>query len=1013
MKSPDPELLLEAPPLPPVTMSAPAMWIVAPPLVLIGLTLLAGSGHFALFHTLAELLSTALAMTAFLIAATTRLLTRSQFVVWIVVGLGWSSLLDFGHFLMLQEIVLTPAESANLAAQLWLVARFMQAMAFLSAPLLLRYRVHISLMHLCFGLTAATGAGLVATGYFPQGYIEGQGLTTFNIRSGYLLILILGSALAFFWRDRRMLASSLYWSLGASLLSMILAEWALIYINVHESANLIAHVLKIISIWFIYIALIQNTLRDPFVTISRAANSYDAVPFPTIITQADGVICQANLAAAHFAGIPAANLVGRLNHDVFHNAATPREDCAVCAITRDEMRQAKGIEIRRGRATYEHSVAPVTGTPADALFVEVIRDVTEQRRLGYLYEMLSAVNRAIFNCHSTDDLVSALYDILVGRSAFSMLVIAKTGTGAMPLHMVRSYGISAVGLRKLERGLADSRSGFAKVLPELRKGELVYGVLSADNIEDEWQAFQYAEGIRARAIMPLLCDGELCGVVGLYADSPNAFDASELRLLNEMTADMTLALNALTAEENRQDAEKRAGLSEARFSEVFEAAPIPMQIVSLATGENRTINAAHQQWLGYAPAEIRTQEDWLERVFEDPELRHRAKESWWQACEDAKASPSSVGNTSPELTLRCKDGSHRIGRGTMMRMGDEAIIAWDDLTETHNNEVALRESEQRFRGMIEQSVSGIYVHHDRKFQYVNPRFCEIMGRSSAELINHDLMDFALPTPENIKSIKNSWEKLKTGAHNVAYSIQVCRKDGAVIELGINAAQIIWNELPSTISMAADITERKRAEAQIASYVLQLEASMKGTLQAVSNMVELRDPYTAGHERRVGLIAAAIGHKLGWNTERCAAIEIIGLVHDIGKIAIPAEILSKPSRLSEMEMALVRGHVQAGYDILREVPFPTPVAEIIYQHHERMDGSGYPRGLKGEEILIEARVLAIADVLESMSSHRPYRAALGINAAIAELERGRGTQYDSPVVDAALDLLHNDNYKLPP
>ncbi|MDI1302318.1 MAG: MASE3 domain-containing protein [bacterium] len=1012
MKSPDTGSSLEAPPLPPVAMSAPAMWTLAPPLALIGLTLLAGAGHFPLFHTLAELLSTSIAMTAFLIAATTRLLTRSQFVVWIVIGLGWSSLLDFGHFLILQEMTLTPAESTNLAAQLWLVARFMQAMAFISAPLLLRYRVHISFMHLCFGLAAAAGAGLIATGHFPQGYAEGQGPTTFNTRSGYLLILILVSTLVLFWRDRRMLAPSLYWSLGTTLLSMILAECALIYVNVYESANLVAHVLKIVSAWFIYIALIQNTLRDPFVTISRAANSYDAVPFPTIITQADGLICQVNLAAAHFAGIPATHLIGRRNHDVFHNAATPREDCPVCAIAQHETRSVEGIEIRKGQATYEHSVAPVAGAPADALLVEVIRDVTEQRRLGYLYEMLSAVNRAIFNCRSTDGLVSSLYDILVGRSAFSMLVIAKTATGTMPLHVVRSYGISAVGLSKLERSLADSRSGFAKVFPELRKGELVYGVLSTDSIEDEWQAFQYAEGIRARAIMPLLCDGELCGVVGLYADSPNAFDAAELRLLNEMAADMTLALNALTAEENRQAAEKRAGLSEARFSEVFEAAPIPMQIVSLATGENRTINAAHQQWLGYAPEEIRREEDWLERVFEDPKLRHMAQESWWQDCAEAKTIPASQGKTSPELTLRCKDGSHRIGRGTMMLMGDEAIIAWIDLTDMHNNEVALRESEQRFRSMIEQSVSGIYVHHNAKFQYVNPRFCEIMGRSKAELINHDLMDFALPTPENLKSINDGWEQLKAGAHNTAYSIQVCRKDGTVIELGINAAPIVWSDLPSTISMAADITERKRAEAQIASYVLQLEASMKGTLQAVSNMVELRDPYTAGHERRVGLIASAIGCKLGWNTERCAAIEMIGLVHDIGKIAIPAEILSKPSRLSEMEMALVRGHVQAGYDILREVPFPTPVAEIIYQHHERMDGSGYPRGLKGEEILIEARVLAIADVLESMSSHRPYRAALGIHAAIAELERGRGTQYDSLVVDAAMDLLRNDNYELP-
>lgn len=140
--------------------------------------------------------------------------------------------------------------------------------------------------------------------------------------------------------------------------------------------------------------------------------------------------------------------------------------------------------------------------------------------------------------------------------------------------------------------------------------------------------------------------------------------------------------------------------------------------------------------------------------------------------------------------------------------------------------------------------------------------------------------------------------------------------------------------------------------------------------------------------------------------------MIGLVHDIGKIAVPAEILTKPGRLTSMEMQLVQVHAQAGYDILKDVPFSFPVAEVIRQHHERLDGSGYPRGLKGEEILPEARVLAVADVLESISAHRPYRPALGLDAALAELERGRSTQYDSDVIDAARRLLLDKGYSLP-
>lgn len=178
------------------------------------------------------------------------------------------------------------------------------------------------------------------------------------------------------------------------------------------------------------------------------------------------------------------------------------------------------------------------------------------------------------------------------------------------------------------------------------------------------------------------------------------------------------------------------------------------------------------------------------------------------------------------------------------------------------------------------------------------------------------------------------------------------------------------------------------------------------------MVELRDPYTAGHERRVGLIASAIAKEMGWDASRCETLEMAGLVHDIGKIAVPLELLTKPTQLHPLEMALIQRHAQAGYDILKDVPFPIPLADIAHQHHERMDGSGYPQGLRGEAILPEARVLAVADVIESMAAHRPYRPALGLAPALAEVEAGRGRLYDAAVVDAALRLFREQGWPLP-
>jgi len=166
---------------------------------------------------------------------------------------------------------------------------------------------------------------------------------------------------------------------------------------------------------------------------------------------------------------------------------------------------------------------------------------------------------------------------------------------------------------------------------------------------------------------------------------------------------------------------------------------------------------------------------------------------------------------------------------------------------------------------------------------------------------------------------------------------------------------------------------------------------------------MRDPYTAGHQRRVAELASAIAKEMRLPKEKIEGIHMAGLIHDIGKIAVPAEILSKPSKLSKMEMDLIKAHSQVGYELLKEIDFPWPVANIVLQHHERLDGVGYPQGLKGDEILLEARILAVADVVEAMASHRPYRPALGLDAALDEIKQGKGKLYEPAAVDACLVL----------
>jgi putative nucleotidyltransferase with HDIG domain len=176
-------------------------------------------------------------------------------------------------------------------------------------------------------------------------------------------------------------------------------------------------------------------------------------------------------------------------------------------------------------------------------------------------------------------------------------------------------------------------------------------------------------------------------------------------------------------------------------------------------------------------------------------------------------------------------------------------------------------------------------------------------------------------------------------------------------------------------------------------------------------VETRDPYTAGHQIRSANLARTIATEMGLSQEKIEGIRMAGSIHDIGKLSIPAEILSKPTKLSEIEFSLIKEHARQGYEMLKNVESPWPLAEIVYQHHERMDGSGYPRNLKGNDILIEARILNVADVVEAMASHRPYRPALGIDAALEEIEKNRGILYDKTVVDVCLTLFRKKGFQL--
>jgi HD-GYP domain-containing protein (c-di-GMP phosphodiesterase class II) len=258
------------------------------------------------------------------------------------------------------------------------------------------------------------------------------------------------------------------------------------------------------------------------------------------------------------------------------------------------------------------------------------------------------------------------------------------------------------------------------------------------------------------------------------------------------------------------------------------------------------------------------------------------------------------------------------------------------------------------------------------------------------------------------------ERRLSGDGEAAYSITALHKDGTEFPFGVHATRAVYLGRPAIIAVAQNISDKVRAEEDARRYVDGLTRAMRSTVEAISVISAMRDPYTHGHERRVGEIsaAAAIAGEMGLDANRVEGIRIAGYLHDVGKISVPAEILAKPAKLNDAEFELVKRHAQQSYEILKGIDFPWPVAQVALQHHERRDGSGYPAGLTGDSIILEARILSVADVIEAMASHRPYRPGLGINKALAEIERGRGTAYDPDAADACLRLFRDKGFTIP-
>jgi PAS domain S-box-containing protein len=328
-------------------------------------------------------------------------------------------------------------------------------------------------------------------------------------------------------------------------------------------------------------------------------------------------------------------------------------------------------------------------------------------------------------------------------------------------------------------------------------------------------------------------------------------------------------------------------------------------------------------------------------------------------------------------------------------------------------EKALRESETKFRALVESTSDWIWeIDEHAAYTYSSPQVHDLLGYTVEEIIGKTPFD--LMPPEEADQFREGFSVFE-GERKPFRILENANlhKNGKEVFLESSGTPIVdaQGTFRGFRGISRDITERKYAEEERRLIAKKLGQTLSQTIDAIAAMVEARDPYTAGHQRRVALLACAIADKMGFSDDKIHGLNLAATIHDLGKIHIPAEILSKPGHLNKIEFDLIKGHAQAGYDIIKDVQFHWwPVAQIVLQHHERLDGSGYPQKLSGNQILPEAKVLAVADVVEAMVSHRPYRPGLGLDAALEEITKHRGVLYDAGVVDSCLALIKDKEFE---
>jgi len=456
--------------------------------------------------------------------------------------------------------------------------------------------------------------------------------------------------------------------------------------------------------------------------------------------------------------------------------------------------------------------------------------------------------------------------------------------------------------------------------------------------------------------------------------------------------------------QEKKTADEMLKKSEENFRHSLDNSPLGIRIVS-AKGETLYANEEVLKIYGYDNAKEFSTIPHKKRYTPECYAEHEKREEIRKRGEIIPYYQLSI------IRKDCELRYLEVFRKQVMWNGEILFQAlYSDITERKLAEKNLQESEERYRVVVENAFEAIIITQGTKVVFANNAAAEQIGYSKEVLTSGDFTKFIHPDDRNMV-VDYSTKRLNGENVPSIYSFRIITHEGKIKWAELNATVIEWNKKPATLNFLNDITERKLLkEERIAGYN-RIKKTLQATVQSIAFLVETKDPYTSGHQQRVAQLAVAIAQEMGLSSDQQDFVYTASIIHDLGKVSVPSELLSKPTKLTDVEFNLIKTHSPSGYNILKDIDFPWPVADAVLQHHERMNGSGYPNQLRGDSILPEARILAVADVVEAISSHRPYRLSLGIDFALDEISKNKGILYDSNVVDACLKLFKEKHFAL--